>query len=225
MFITATVISCLVCLASLSPLPGSGDCAEADAYIDEVLANVAQMVIDQHLDPAELPGGKISFSQDLGIITIHGSARYDQGHFNGLSTIHRTGGTELCVSDSIGLSANIGLRDARAGYHVAAELQGIEVGASAEVKFASLDIYFEATMPLDASSGLLLTKFEITNVGHIDVSVSGLGPLDWILGKLVGAIADTVKDWVVPLIEGPIRDILQDIIDDMMPPIPSKIIA
>jgi hypothetical protein len=52
----------------------------------------------------------------------------------------------------------------------------------------------------------------------------GLGPLDWILGKLVGAIADTVKGWIIPLIEGPIRDILQDIIDDMMPPIPAKYI-
>jgi hypothetical protein len=28
-------------------------------------------------------------------------------------------------------------------------------------------------MPLDQSSGLQLTRFEITNVGHIDVSVSG----------------------------------------------------
>ena len=47
------------------------------------------------------------------------------------------------MGDNIGINANIGLRDARAGYHVAAELQGIEVGASAEIKFASLDIYFE----------------------------------------------------------------------------------
>ena len=52
----------------------------------------------------------------------------------------------------------------------------------------------------------------------------GLGPLDWILGKLVGAIADSVKDSVVPLIEGPIRAILQDSIDDTLPPIPAKII-
>merc|ERR1711892_602237 len=206
-------ISCVLALASSSPLSRSGDCAEADAYIDQVLA------------PADLPGDKVSFSQTIGFITFHGSARYDQGHFNGLSTIHRTGATQLCVSENIGVSSNIGLRDARAGYHVAAEFQGIEIGAPAEVKFSSLDIYFEASMPLDASSGLQLTRFEITNVGHIDVSISGLGPLDWILGKLVGAIADTVKNFIVPLIEGPIRDILQDIIDDMMPPIPEKIIA
>ena len=31
----------------------------------------------------------------------------------------------------------------------------------------------QASMPLDQSAGLQLTRFEITNVGHIDVSVSG----------------------------------------------------
>jgi len=114
--------------------------------------------------------------------------------------------------------ANIGIRDARAGYHVAAEFQGIEVGASAEAKISSIDIYFEASMALSGEGGLQLGRFEITNVGHIDVSVSGLGPLDWILGKLVGAIADTIKGFIIPLIEGPIRDILQNIINGMMPP-------
>ena len=38
---------------------------------------------------------------------------------------------------------------------------------------AILNIIYQASMPLDQSSGLQLTKFEITNVGHIDVSVSG----------------------------------------------------
>merc|ERR1711862_692137 len=83
--------------------------------------------------------------------------------------------------------------------------QGIEVGASAEAKINSIDIYFEASMALSGEGGLQLGRFEITNVGHIDVSVSGLGPLDWILGKLAGAIADTIKGFIIPLIEGPIR--------------------
>jgi hypothetical protein len=33
--------------------------------------------------------------------------------------------------------------NARAGYHVSAEFQGISVGASAEAKISSIDIYFE----------------------------------------------------------------------------------
>merc|ERR1711973_60923 len=186
-FLLATVV------AVPAPRNRVGDCAAADDYIDEVLVNVAKMVVEQGYDPAELPG--------------------DQVHFDGLSTIHRTGETQLCVGDNIAVHANIGIRDARAGYHVAAEFQGIEVGASAEAKISSIDIYFEASMALSGEGGLQLGRFEITNVGHIDVSVSGLGPLDWILGKLVGAIADTIKGFIIPLIEGPIRDILQNIIN------------
>merc|ERR1711936_52460 len=207
MSLSLLLLSALLATTAAVPAPRVGDCAAADEYIDEVLVNVAKMVIEQGYDPAELPGDEVHFSQDIGFITIHGSARYDQGHFDGLSTIHRTGETQLCVGDNIAVHANIGIRDARAGYHVAAEFQGIEVGASAEAKMA-----------LSGEGGLQLGRFEITNVGHIDVSVSGLGPLDWILGKLAGAIADTIKGFIIPLIEGPIRDILQNIINGMMPP-------
>merc|ERR1711941_147219 len=117
-FLLATVV------AIPAPRNRVGDCAAADDYIDEVLVNVAKMVVEQGYDPAELPGDEVHFSQDIGFITIHGSARYDQGHFDGLSTIHRTGETQLCVGDNIavhanigfsfeGLHANIGIRDAR----------------------------------------------------------------------------------------------------------------
>ena len=74
------------------------------------------------------------FTGELVVYSVPGT--YIQEH-------HRTGATQLCVSDNIGITANIGLRDAGAGYHVAAEVQGSKVGASAEVRFASLDIYFE----------------------------------------------------------------------------------
>merc|ERR1711934_441674 len=131
----------LLASATAVPAPRVGDCAAADDYIDEVLVNVAKKVVEEGYDPAELPGDEVHFSQDIGFITIHGSARYDQGHFDGLSTIHRTGETQLCAGETIDIHANIGLRDARAGYHVAAEFQGIEVGASAEAKIDSIDIY------------------------------------------------------------------------------------
>merc|ERR1712154_478464 len=125
--LSVALLSALLATATAVPAPRVGDCAAADDYIDEVLANVAKIVVEQGYDPAELPGDEVHFSQDIGFITIHGSARYDQGHFDGLSTIHRTGETQLCV-------------------------------------------------------------------------------------------ADTIKGFIIPLIEGPIRDILQNIINGMMPP-------
>ena len=33
---------------------------------------------------------------------------HPKGHFDGLSTIHRTGETQLCVGDNIAVHANIG---------------------------------------------------------------------------------------------------------------------
>merc|ERR1712179_896713 len=136
--LSVALLSALLATAAAVPAPRVGDCAAAADYIDEVLANVAKMVIEQGYDPAELPGDEVHFSQDIGFITIHGSARYDQGHFDGLSTIHRTGETQLCVGDTIDVHANIGLRDARAGYHVAAEFQGIEVGPALRQKSTAL---------------------------------------------------------------------------------------
>merc|ERR1711962_542459 len=58
-------------------------------------------------------------------------------------------------------------------------------------------------------------------LGKVDFNLAGLRSPMWatsMLGKLVGAIADTIKGFIIPLIEGPIRDILQNIINGMMPP-------
>merc|ERR1711971_981280 len=79
MSLSVALLSALLATAASIPAPRVGDCAAADGYIDEVLANVAKMVIEQGYDPAELPGDEVHFSQDIGFITIHGSARYDQG--------------------------------------------------------------------------------------------------------------------------------------------------
>jgi len=49
-FLLATVV------AVPAPRNRVGDCAAADDYIDEVLVNVAKMVVEQGYDPAELPG-------------------------------------------------------------------------------------------------------------------------------------------------------------------------
>merc|ERR1711971_916724 len=158
MSLSVALLSALLATAASIPAPRVGDCAAADGYIDEVLANVAKMVIEQGYDPAELPGDEVHFSQDIGFITIH-----------------RTGETQLCAGDTIDVHANIGLRDARAGYHVAAEFQGIEVGASAEAKINSIDIYFEASMALSGEGGLQLGSRSPMWVTSMSVSV-GLAP-------------------------------------------------
>merc|ERR1712121_213123 len=117
------------------------------------------------------------------------------------------------------IDAGVGVNKMKAGYHVYAEFMGVEIGASAKVTIDGADISLKAKADLaNGDLGLKITDFDIDKLGHISVDISGLGPLDWILGTVVGAIADTIKGFIIPLIEGPIKDILQNIINGMMPP-------
>ena len=57
----------------------------SDAYVDKVLENLRQMIAENGLDPADLPDGEVGFSQDIGFITLHGSAKVYDGFFQGFS--------------------------------------------------------------------------------------------------------------------------------------------
>merc|ERR1711962_1536045 len=134
---------------------------ESDAYIDQILANLATTIIENGLDPATLPDADSGFSDTILGITFHGSAHLFNGHFWRLSTIHRTGDT----------------------------------------------------------------SFTISHVGHIDIDVSGLGPLDWILELLVDFVDTFLKDWIVSLVEGPLKDLIQQLLDEYVPDFPPSAIV
>merc|ERR1712241_1321955 len=70
---------------------------ESDAYIDQILANLATVIIENGLDPAPLPDADTGFSDTILGITFHGSAHLFNGRFWRLSTIHRTGDTSFTV--------------------------------------------------------------------------------------------------------------------------------
>jgi hypothetical protein len=48
-------------------------------------------------------------------------------------------------------------------------------------------------MDVLGGGGLQLTQFEISHVGNIDVDISGLGPLGWILEVLVDFVDTFLK--------------------------------
>merc|ERR1712109_295592 len=146
---------------------------ESDAYIDQILANLATTIIENGLDPATLPDADTGFGDTILGITFHGSAHLFNGHFWRLSTIHRTGDTSFTIEGTkVRLTANIGV---------------------------------------DAPTA------------HIDVS--GLGPLDWILELLVDFVDTFLKDWIVSLVEGPLKDLIQQLLDEYVPDFPPSAIV
>merc|ERR1712241_1295591 len=140
LFTTALLFLSLALLSFALPRTIDVKDDASDAYVDALLANLRDYIASTPgLDPADLPEGEVSFSQEVGFITFHGSARVYDGFFRGLSTIHRTGGTDLSIDGTkISLTANIGINDATAGYSAHAEFMGVGVGASADIKISSV---------------------------------------------------------------------------------------
>lgn len=198
----------------------------SDQYIDKVLENLKAVIVQEGLDPAPLPPGEVKFSETILGITFHGSATVYDGFFGGLSTILRNGDTSFSfdpTSNNLKLTAHVGLEDATAGYKARAEFMDIGIGASADARIRGVDVYFEADMCVNEGCSLQLTKFDITDLGDIEVHFDGLGPLDWILDLVVDLVGGLIKDWLADILEGPIKDLLQGILDEMVPDIPKML--
>merc|ERR1712241_1655308 len=115
---------------------------QSDAYIDQILENLRQMIQEQGLDPMTLPDLETGFSDTILGITWHGSATLRNGQFWGLASIARTGDTSFTVVDNVTeLTAMLGLNAPKAHYDAHAEFMGIGVGASAKIDVADIQIY------------------------------------------------------------------------------------
>merc|ERR1711872_837598 len=205
------------------PIALSSD-PESDAYIDQILANLATVMLENGLDPATLPDADTSFSDTILGITFHGSAHLFDGKFWRLSTIPRTGDTSFTVDGTkVRLTANVGVDAPTAHYDASAEFMGIGVSAGITANIADFGIYIDAEMDIANGGGLQLTNFAISHVGHIDVA--GLGPLDWILELLVDFVDTFLKDWIVSLVEGPLKDLIQQLLDEYVPDFPPSAIV
>merc|ERR1711970_855815 len=176
----------------------------SDEYIDKILENLRNLVIEEHMDPMDLPDLETGFSDTILGITWHGSAKLRHGKFWGLSTIARTGDTSFDVEgDKLRLTAYVGIRGASAHYDASAEFMGITVSAGVTADISDIQIFLDAEMALAGGSGL--------------------GPLDWILEILVDFVDTFLKDWLVSLVEGPLKDLIQDLLDQFVPDIPPKL--
>merc|ERR1719219_2692742 len=187
----------------------------SDAYIDEIMANLQQVILANNLDPLDLPGDGF----DIGIA----SGSVYNGRLMGLSTIHRSGPTSFDLVDSTKakLTGHISVDNLRAHYDAKASITFVTVHAKADAKIDTVKVYLDAEMGLTPGSTLQLVDFRVEEIGHISIDVSGLGPIDFILEGLVDLIGNLIRGFIGDWISGPLKDLIQGILDDMVPPIPS----
>merc|ERR1711997_753546 len=98
---------------------------------------------------------------------------------------------------------------------------GIGVNAGVTLNVKSIEIYLDATATLTseglAEGALQVQDFRINHLGNIDVDISGLGPLNWILEILVDFIDEFFRGWIKDLVEGLLKDLIQDLLNNFHP--------
>ena len=94
----------------------------------------------------------------------------------------------------------------------------IGVKAKASVDIRDIKVYLGAEVPMTKGAHLKLTKLKITDIGKLKVHFHGLGPLDWIIDNLGSFIGNLIRDWLSKVLQGPLKDIIQQMLDKL--PIP-----
>ena len=103
-------------------------------------------------------------------------------------------------------------------FHCSAAFMKLGVKAKASVDIRDIKVYLAAEMPITPGAHLQLTSLKITDIGKLKVHFHGLGPLDWVVESLSSFIGNLIRDWLSKVLQGPLKNIIQQMLDNL--PIP-----
>lgn len=202
-----------VSISDLIPMPSDGELGNANNYMDLVLANAAQLMLDQELDPALLPDTSLTISAGA-------AADLSNGSLAGLSTVRRSG---TCTVDTVVgwlfLYANVAVGPIQAQY------QGMVTEGDQEdvfeglVSLETVDVYVTARG--DVFSFVLdLDQFVISELGPANIELKGLGLMGWLAGPLSEAILNLFLDDLQGALSGQLKDAIQNALNETPWPAP-----
>ncbi|KAK2721693.1 uncharacterized protein LOC136035628 [Artemia franciscana] len=205
----------------------SREIGNANAYIDEVLILVREKVISDGLDRIVLPNISLSFSQDVWLVgTVYGECGMYEGVLGGFETIHRTkDDATLEFNDpNLTVNATVGINNGLLGYTVSISFMDIGPKATLTGVLSYSNIFFETVIGLNDLS-VTMSKFDILDIGHIDIVIEGLAPFNWLAELIIGTVVNTVKGVVKEILEGPMRRIIEWAINEYVQSILNPSIA
>lgn len=199
---------------SVSPVQDS-----VNTYVDMLMENLRPYMRDNGMDPLSLPDMSTGFEKKIWFVTWRGGAGISQGVLRSLSTIHRTSnfqllqtGNRLTVDGEVGVNRMYGSFKARAWFMSISINAGIEISVDA--------IRVRARIHADIAEELkaMLDQFSITHVSNIGVKVSGLGPLNWILGPIATMVVNGSRTKIIQAIENPVKGYINEVLKKIKMP-------
>lgn len=202
---------------------GRAEQGNANDYMDEVMALVRQEIVNQGLDRIELPSGNFGFWWDLWPYgNVHGGVDLYDGFMTGMQTIARVGDATLSNDGSIVYFESLcGITHAALGYAIDITFMDIGPHATMTGSLPYAHFYFKARIDL-LSAQVVVENFDIKDVGRITTEITGLGIFDWLAEQIANFAINLVKPFIKEIIEGPITDIMNTVIQQYVDSILNK---
>jgi len=196
------------------------EAGNANGMLDNMISNARPAIAKK--DPLALPEATKGFETKVLGIRVHGEAKFWDGFLAGIQTIHRTGDAEMTQPDmtTLRISANMGMNNLHGHYNLHAKLMNIGPTGSVSIKVTKVSC--EIKVNVDLSKGKpkgSLQHFDITEIGKVELDFDGLGPLDWLINPLGGWVINAVKHKIADAVEGPLKKIIQEKMENVDIPI------
>ncbi|XP_068227621.1 uncharacterized protein [Palaemon carinicauda] len=186
-----------------------------DDFFDRLFADIRKLIIEDHLDPMNLPQDSDSFSLSLFNTTVDGSLTVHKGALSGLSTIHRAGNMSARF---IGLKAEIiwegevGFDDLEIDYTFDLNLPLLGKEVSYAIKMSYVHLSFETDVFL-LRQNITLARCNISELGPIHFKEKGAGPLDTPLYNiLINTLLGELHFYVMKIGEGVVCSLLENVL-------------
>ncbi|WP_316572627.1 hypothetical protein, partial [Klebsiella pneumoniae] len=187
-----------------------------NSLIDMILNTVDQKILNAGMDPAHLPDVVHKFEETILFVTWHGEASAYNGTLSGMSTIHRVGDAEYVLDDkgrAIGATTSLSMNVLEGHYKYVAQF--MELGPAGDILLHIEGIRLTLTTALDEHLCVFsLKELNIDNIGHITITIDGLGLLDWIANAFGTLIANVVEVFLRNAIESQIKTIINGVLDN-----------
>jgi len=193
--------------------------ADASDYLDQVLANVRELLVVAGLQIIPLPNATMSFEQEIGGVVWHGEAALHNGTLANMETIHRTGAADLTIEENgdTVVSAEVGVN--RGTLHYDMFVTFMDLGPHATVNGTLSEVRALFALRITKDMNITLDVFDVKSTGLLTIDVKGLGAiLNFLTELLVDFVGNVVKGIVVLFLEGTIKDVINDIISSILFP-------
>lgn len=189
--------------------------AEANEFIDALLKNLSELVLECGLDPMPLEDAVIGFETSILGITFSGHIGFNEGFARGLSNVVRAGEASLdfdWTTGLIALDAPLRITNVQFGYSLYIEFMGLEISPSAAIIMESVEIDLAIDASLAVPPVIEVTKLSIHSIKGLSIDIDAIGIIDWMLEIFIGVIANFVKGVLVFILQGPLKAIINDLL-------------